>query len=103
MFTPGRPDSPRSNIDILGIAPFETVTEILARLPPISEVEEEEEEESPPPATPPTIEAIHNQDIDDWTGNSDMDGRFREWHEPYLSRGYQDAPIVILPYVLTEF
>ena len=49
------------------------------------------------------VDTLHTTNVECQNGNFDMDGRFREWHELILQKGYQDAPLVVLPYVVAEF
>lgn len=132
-YTPvANPNSPVSNIDLLGIRDTESAEEILSRLPPLSlesvdekdclvseeaidagknEQEEDEEHLTKKDIDKKQLELVdksvvnklHEENIDCQNGNFDVDGRFREWHEVFLQKAYQDSPIVLLPYVMTDF
>ena len=115
LFAPvetSNPHSPTSNIDLLGITVTDTEEEILARLPALR-MDSITDSPSPPPLREESevggkeetehVERLHATCIDSQNGNFDMDGRFREWHELTLQKAYQDAPLVVLPYVVTDF
>ncbi|KAK4304051.1 hypothetical protein Pmani_023998 [Petrolisthes manimaculis] len=49
------------------------------------------------------IDVLHSNNLDCQNGNFDVDGKFREWHEVIVKKGYQDDPLIVLPYVITDF
>ncbi|XP_071533791.1 uncharacterized protein [Panulirus ornatus] len=49
------------------------------------------------------VNTLHSTNLDCQNGNFDMDGKFREWHEVIIKKGYQDDPLIVLPYVITNF
>ncbi|KAK7066969.1 hypothetical protein SK128_018245 [Halocaridina rubra] len=49
------------------------------------------------------IKSLHSSNLDCQNGNYDMNGKFREWHEVINRKGYQDDPLIVLPYVITDF
>ncbi|KAG7155123.1 mediator of RNA polymerase II transcription subunit 26-like isoform X2 [Homarus americanus] len=49
------------------------------------------------------INTLHTTNLDCQNGNFDTDGKFREWHEVIVKKGYQDDPLIVLPYVITDF
>ncbi|XP_069156844.1 mucin-5AC isoform X2 [Procambarus clarkii] len=53
--------------------------------------------------SPEAINTLHTTNLDCQNGNFDMDGKFREWHEVTVRKGYQDDPLIVLPYVITDF
>lgn len=105
-----RPDSPPSNMDLLGISAAEGADDILARLPPL-DLDAIVWDEAPcegPCGGPERVETclvqtLHTTNVDCQNGNFDVDGRFREWHEVIVQKSYQDSPLVVLPYVITDF
>ncbi|KAB7503192.1 Mediator of RNA polymerase II transcription subunit 26 [Armadillidium nasatum] len=122
-----RPNSPPSNLDLLGIKPNESAEEILSRLPPIdvnaiewssspeqiesqpkdsgimsssdSESEESDVDDirrlsrKADKVDPKIVHKLRTTNVEHQNGNFDMNGRFREWHEVYLQKSYQDAPL----------
>ncbi|XP_068206880.1 mediator of RNA polymerase II transcription subunit 26-like isoform X2 [Palaemon carinicauda] len=121
-----------SNLDLLGITEDESAEEILARLPPIdhnsivwddSDDQEEQEGELQTYVPEETtfdeeveklvrqsrkvpeeeVKTLHSTNLECQNGNFDMDGKFREWHEVINKKGYQDDPLIVLPYVITDF
>ncbi|XP_042878863.1 mediator of RNA polymerase II transcription subunit 26-like isoform X2 [Penaeus japonicus] len=122
-----------SNLDLLGVREDETAEEILARLQPIdrssivwddpedqTETQEQEKEASgsddsesedeieklvqlSKQVPPDEVNRLHSTNLDCQNGNFDMDGKFREWHEVINKKGYQDDPLIVLPYVITDF
>lgn len=49
------------------------------------------------------VDSLHTSNLDCQNGNFDVDGKFREWHEVLVRKGYQDDPLIVLPYVITDF
>ena len=49
------------------------------------------------------IQTLHSTNLDCQNGNFDVDGKFREWHEVINKKGYLGDPLVVLPYVITDF
>ena len=49
------------------------------------------------------VDCLHTSNLDYQNGNFDVDGKFREWHEVLVRKGYQDDPLIVLPYVITDF
>lgn len=49
------------------------------------------------------VDCLHTSNLDCQNGNFDVDGKFREWHEVLVRKGYQDDPLIVLPYVITDF
>ncbi|XP_037784470.1 mediator of RNA polymerase II transcription subunit 26-like isoform X2 [Penaeus monodon] len=122
-----------SNLDLLGVREDETAEEILARLQPIdrssivwddpedqTDTQEQEKEASgsddsesedeieklvqlSKQVPPDEVNRLHSTNLDCQNGNFDMDGKFREWHEVINKKGYQDDPLIVLPYVITDF
>ncbi|XP_045120873.1 mediator of RNA polymerase II transcription subunit 26-like isoform X2 [Portunus trituberculatus] len=52
---------------------------------------------------PEKVGCLHSSNLDCQNGNFDVDGKFREWHEVLVRKGYQDDPLIVLPYVITDF
>ncbi|XP_076054521.1 uncharacterized protein LOC143033223 isoform X2 [Oratosquilla oratoria] len=52
---------------------------------------------------PERIEDLHSKNLDSQNGNIDNDGKFREWHELLTQKAYQSDPLIILPYVITDY
>ncbi|XP_053627820.1 mucin-5AC isoform X1 [Cherax quadricarinatus] len=52
---------------------------------------------------PEAINTLHTTNLDCQNGNFDVDGKFREWHEVTVKKSYQDDPLIVLPYVITDF
>jgi len=49
------------------------------------------------------VETLHSTNMDCQNGNFDNDGKFREWHEVYNKKAYQDELLPVLPYVITDY
>ncbi|CAL4074653.1 unnamed protein product, partial [Meganyctiphanes norvegica] len=52
---------------------------------------------------PEVVDTLHSTNVDYQNGNFDTDGKFREWHEVFNKKSYQDELLPVLPYVITDY